>query len=308
MLGVPASVPMRIPLLILVLLNVAAAVLVAGGRDGAAISASPAVAPPSAAGPARIIPCSAAAADWVALLVPPERVAALPEQVARYSILGDAEAWSSTPRFAAVEAESLLARSPDLVLVSRFTTPATVHRIEEAGLEVVVVVEPGSWEGILEAGRQVAEVTGTLDAWPGVAASLEERRAALAALHPDPAPRVLPYGNYGTENFTSGAGATIDLALRLAGCENHAATLGIEGPGSISVEQILAEPFDWFLMGGSAPDNPSTRALRSNGRLAELEPVQNERFLTLSSALYSSGSHTILDAAEVIAESLASDR
>ena len=131
--------------------------------------------------------------------------------------------------------------------------------------------------------------------------------AALAALHPDPAPRVLPYGNYGTENFTSGAGATIDLALRLAGCVNHAATLGIEGPGSISVEQILAEPFDWFLMGGDGPDNPSTRALGANGRLAGLEPVREERFLVLSPALYSSGSHTILDAAEALAASLARD-
>lgn len=307
MLGALAPVPMRIPLLILVLLNVAAAVLVLGGRDGAAIGESSTIAPPSPAGPARIIPCSAAAADWVALLVPPGRVAALPEQVARYSIIGDSEAWSDTPRFAAVETESLLARRPDLVLVSRFTTPATVQRIREAGLEVVVVVEPGSWEGILEAGRLVAEATGTLDAWPRVAASLEARRKALAAARPDPAPRILPYGNYGTENFTSGAGATIDLALRLAGCVNHAATLGIEGPGSISVEQILAEPFDGFLMGGDGPDNPSTRAVRANGRLAGLAPVRDEQFVVLPPHLYSSGSHTILDAAETIAASLARD-
>ena len=51
MLGAPAPVPMRIPLLILFLLNVAAAVLVLGGRDGPAISESSAVAPRSAAGP-----------------------------------------------------------------------------------------------------------------------------------------------------------------------------------------------------------------------------------------------------------------
>ena len=232
--GALAPVPMRIPLLILVLLNVAAAVLVLGGRDGPAISESSAIASPSPAGPARIIPCSAAAADWVALLVPPGRVAALPEQVARYSIIGDSEAWSDTPRFAAVETESLLARSPDLVLVSRFTAPATVQRIKEAGLEVVVVVEPGTWEGILEAGRLVAEATGTLEAWPGVAASLEARREALAVAHPDPhvsspatAPRTSP---------RAPAPSIWLCGWRLRELRRPSGSRS----GSISVEQILA--------------------------------------------------------------------
>lgn len=301
---------MRFPILALALLNALAGFLVFTATDGTAVHqpTDTNAEQPSTGAPVRIIPCSAAAADWVALLVAPDRVAALPEQVAKYSVPASADAWSDIPRFAEVEAESLLSRRPDLVLVSPFTKPSTVLRIREAGLAVVEIVEPGTWEGILASGRRVAEATGTLDAWPEVAAALEARRQALAASHPAEAPRILPFGNYGTENFTSGASSTIDLALRLAGCANHATTLGIEGPGSLSVEQILAEPFDWFLVGGAGPDNPSTRALRGNGRLAELEPVQQERFLTLSAALYSSGSHTILDAAEAIAEALAAGR
>ncbi|MEC8495099.1 MAG: hypothetical protein VXZ39_09255, partial [Planctomycetota bacterium] len=74
-----------------------------------------------------------------------------------------------------------------------------------------------------------------------------------------------------------------------------------------SVEQILAEPFDWFLMGGDGSDNPSTRAVRANERLAGLAPVRGERFIVLPPDLYSSGSHTILDAAEAIVASLARD-
>lgn len=298
---------MRSFLLILAALNVVAAYHVLTAQDGEAAGG---FAPVEATDlPTRIVPCSASAADWLAALVEPDRIAALPEQVAKWSTHGRDEELADVPRFARVEAEALLGQRPDLVLVSPpITNAATIRRIQEAGVPVVDVLLPESWDDILASGRAVAEATGTLERWETLEAELEARREALARNAPANPPRILPFGNYGTENYTSGAGTTLDLALRLAGCTNHATTLGIEGPGSVSVEEILARPFDWFLVGGESPDNPSTRALASNERLQTLPPVEDRRYVQLSSALYSSASFTILRAAETIQEAVGGQR
>lgn len=294
---------MRVPLLVLVLANLACAVWILGRADGSALGALATGA--ASTEPVRVVPCSVAAADFLADLVEPARVAALPEQVRKWSKMNDApEVWGDHPLFDRVKAESVLAQGPDLVLASPQTDRAALARIREAGVRVVLVPEPTTWPGVLAAGRVVAEATATGGRWDELVADLERRRAALLSRAPATPPRVLPFGNYNTESYTAGAGTTLDLALSLAGCSNHAAALGIQGPASISAEELLTAPFDWFLVSGDSVDNTSTQALLSSDRLAALPPVRDRRFLVLPPPLYSSASHTILDAAERIAAAL----
>ena len=252
------------------------------------------------------MPCSAAAADWVGALVDPARVAAVPEQVEKYSTLRlDPETWKDHPRFYRVDAENVLAYGPDLVLVSPLTNPATVERMREVGLEVLVVEEPTTWPQLLEAGQAVAEATGTEIRWKAFRSELEARRQALQERSPARPLRVLPYGNFGADSYTSGAGTTIDLAISLSGQRNHARDLGLESSANISAETLLAGPFDAFVVGGTKGASQSAAALRGNPLLQGLAPVAGERMIYLHDALYSSGSFTILDAAEQIADQAA---
>lgn len=249
-----------------------------------------------------MIPCSAASADWVAALVDPARVAAVPEQVEKYSVMRlDAETWKDQPRFYKVDAENVLAYAPDLVMVSPFTNPSTVERMREVGLRVLVVKEPSTWPELIASGDAVAAATGTEDRWAGFRAELEARKEALEA-NADANPlRIMPYGNYGADSYTSGAHSTVDLALSLAGLRNHARDLGLESSASVAAETLLASPFDAFLVSGSETKSQSASALRGNALLRDLTAVAEERMIYLEDALYASGSFTILDAAERIA-------
>lgn len=253
-------------------------------------------------GSGKMIPCSSAAADWVSALVDPARVAAIPEQIEKFSAMRlDPEAWKDHPRFYKVDAENMLAYAPSLVLVSPFTNPSTVERMREVGLQVLVVREPTTWPELIASGDAVAAATGTEERWATFRSELEARREALrAGAHAHPL-RIMPYGNYGADSYTSGADSTIDLALSLAGVHNHARDLGLESSASVAVETLLASPFDAFLVSGSRAKSQSASSLRGNALLQSLTAVAEERMIYLDDALYSSGSFTILDAAEQIA-------
>ncbi len=249
-----------------------------------------------------VVPCSAAAADWVGALVDPSRVKAVPGQIEKYSTLRlHPERWKDLPRFDRVDAENVLAYSPDLVLVSPVTHAATVTRMREVGLKVLVVREPTTWPELLETGRLLAEATGTEKRWAEFRSELEARREALQNAAPEPALRLLAYGNFGADSYTCGSGSTIDLALGLSGHRNHAGDLGLQGSATIAAEALLASPFDAFVVSGSEGNSQSAAALRGNPLLQDLAPVTEHRMIYIEDALYSSGSFTILDAAEQIA-------
>lgn len=254
-------------------------------------------------GPQRILPGSAAAADWLAaLLERPDRVVALPSQVMKYSAIRlSPETWKEHARFDSFASENIMSYEPDLVLVSPFTDPAVVARVVQAGYKVLSVPEPTTWEGMLRVCKDIGTHIHRAEAAAELLASLEERRLALGARTPRRAIRVLPYTNYGGGGYTSGPGTTLDLALEMAGYKNVAASLGIEGSGSITNEMLLAAEIDAVLV--SAEDGVSTArlAMRNDDVLSSLKAIDGDRFIYLDQALFASGSQTLLDAAEDIA-------
>lgn len=252
--------------------------------------------------PQRILPGSAAAADWIGRLVDPDRVVALPVQVEKWSeIRLEPEPWTDTPRFPRFTGEAVLGHRPDLVLVSPFTDAAIVARVRGAGVEVLRVVEPPDWKELIENGRRIAEAVGEETTFELLAEGLEARRDALAARPHTSTLSVLPYGNYGAEGFTSGSDTTIDLAIRTAGFRNAAAEMGVEGSGRMTDEMILSTKFDAVLVGGDVTFSQSASALIGKDALRDVPAIRDKRFIALNAALYASGSFTILDAAEEIA-------
>ena len=254
--------------------------------------------------PQRLIAGNASVLDALAELVDPGRIAALPETALRYSVLAsDPGPWADLPRLDAFEAEALLAPQPDLVLVHGYQRGTTVDRVLESGVPLVVLPAVTSWEDTLDGLRTLARLCGEEERGAALVGGLEERRARLA----EPARRsgltVLPYGNYGAGGSTAGAGTTWQVMIELAGMRNAATEAGLVGHPPIDFEQLLAIQPDFFLVGDAEDGTPGSAetVLTSEAALSSLEAVREGRFLRLPEALYSTSSHHVLTAAEVLA-------
>lgn len=263
--------------------------------------------PRAEAAPGGVLPGSSAAADWVSVLLEPGDVSALPEQVATWSVVRkDPDRWGSLPRFPQFTSEAVLGLRPRLVFVSPWTDAAVVRRVREAGVGVVDVPEPSTWPDLVATGRRVAEAVDRTARFDAFLEELEARRSALAARAAARGlVRVLPYSNGGAGGWTMGADTTVDLALELAGCVNVAAERGVLGPAPFADEELLGSAFDWIVVGGEDGVSPSAEILRGKRHLREsVAALRADRIVVLSEAQYSSGSFTILDAAEAIADAI----
>lgn len=294
-------------LFVVALLGALSAAILLRGDGEKAIRQADSTAPVNRAlegAPGRILPGSVTAVDWLAALgIDPERCVALPIQAERWSSIRHAHGpWANRPRYRDLTSEVALGFEPDLVLVSAFSSAAAVKRIRLSDAVVMQVPEPATWEGLVQAGRDLAKAVGAEAEGEELIAALESRRSALASRE-GASLRVLPYANFGGGGSTSGVGTTLDLALNLAGFVNVAAEAGIKGSGNLTFEQILTMRFDAVLVLGDDDMESSESAdlLVGAGALASVAPIQQRRFIILTEALHASGSPVILDAAEEIA-------
>lgn len=259
--------------------------------------------------PRRVLPANAAWIDFVSLLVGPERVVALPAEAFGYSRLAsEPGAWAELPPFPAFEGERILALAPDLVLAHAWQNPETIASLRRAGLNVVVVPVPESWDEITATLQFLGAVLGEPERARGVLDELELRRTRLAARAARFARlRVLSYTNLGAGGWTSGAGTTGQILLELAGLTNAAAAAGLKGDLPADQERVLALAPDLFLVGRpdrSESSPPSETFLLSEPALQHLEAVRERRIATLPPALFTSASPELLHGAEVLVERL----
>ncbi len=262
--------------------------------------------------PERIVPSSARGIEFLAALVGPERVAALPEQVFEYATLcGQETSFAALPRFQAYAAEPLLALRPDLVLGDPWQAPETHERLREAGVSVLVLPQTHSWresaELLVALGRvldregRAREVVADLEAR---AAALERSGAARAGL------RAAGYSNFGSQGASAGSGTTLDEMIRLSGMVNAVAQSGRSGHGPLSFEELLLLDPDVIVVSrplsipaGQAGDRggASETILFAEPSLASLRAVRERRIVSLPPGLYACASHLIVAGAETLA-------
>ena len=305
MLRRPPLHSMRFPLLIAAFLVAALVFQSLRTDDGRALDEQSGVSGEASeeAGPVRILPGSATAADWLSILLEkPGRVVALPEQVETYSIISkDPDTWAQHERFPKFDAENIMGFRPDLVLTAPSTDAAMVARVRKGGIRVQTVTEPTSWQGLLAVGQGLAMTLERDEVFESIRASLNGRRQALEERVGKARLRVLPYMNFGGGAYTAGSDTTLDLALRLAGYVNVAADLGVEGSGNVTAEMILSGRVDALLVSGTDGVSQSVLAAKGNPVLASVPAVAEGRFIMVSELQFSAGSHVILETAEEIA-------
>jgi ABC-type Fe3+-hydroxamate transport system substrate-binding protein len=260
--------------------------------------------------PSRLVPTSARAIEFLAELVDPARIAAVPEQAFEYATL-EGGAFARLPRFSAYTAESVLVHGPDLVLVDPWQAPETRARLEQAGVRVRVLPEATSFEECAALLQSLSVELGEELRAEEVLAGYRERLRRLArGAGPRARLRLAAYSNFGSQGYTAGAGTSVHEILSLAGVVNAAAEGGRTGHLQISIEELLGLDPDGLVVSqplrtdaAHAGDRggASEAFLRSDPRLALLRALRRERIVRLPPGLYACNSHLVVRAAELVA-------
>ncbi|RLB44984.1 MAG: hypothetical protein DRJ42_30960 [Deltaproteobacteria bacterium] len=193
------------------------------------------------AGPTRIVSATLGADEMLLALLGPEAQ----EQLAALSTFADDPAASNvTSEARAIEArvhgdaERILSLDPDLIVTGPYTRPEAMALLSRSRVPVLTISSATSVRGIEDNLRTLGGVLGREAAATAVIddmrGTLRRVRAATEDLR---RPRVLLYNRGG---YTPGAGTLFDELLDIAGADNAARELGLEGHGIIGDERLLA--------------------------------------------------------------------
>jgi iron complex transport system substrate-binding protein len=255
--------------------------------------------------PIRIVATNATAVDFVFDLVDPDRVVAVPDTVGDYATVDvDFSRWSGEFAFSEFSAEVMLSFDPDLVVVSPWQDQNTINRLIESGVRVVELPAVDELEDIRFAIRSTGEALGEVAAAAELLADFDRRAAALQKAASDRGTvRGLVYTNYGSGGWAAGKGTTAHHMLELAGLVNVAAESGRSGHDGVNIETLLDFAPDVLVISKPSRDYGVTRSvLEGEKELSTLEAIAKKRIIELPSGLFSTASHHLLDAAELLAK------
>lgn len=254
--------------------------------------------------PQRIVAANAAAADYLRILVPPERVAAVPEQVTDFSFLDfQHEGWERVTRFPNYTAEPVLAARADFVITHAWQQADTTNVLRAQNVPLLVIPSAESWDDIAATFTRLGRV---LHCEKEAKKEILRRGNVVERLARDAKKRAplsaLVYSNDGNSGWTAGAHTTVETMFRMIGVKNAAGAL--EGHAQIDFERLVVLDPDVIVL--SAPEAGQDRTatldvLEKTSVLANLRAVAQKRIVFLDGRLLSSDSPTIVDAADTLA-------
>ncbi len=249
-----------------------------------------------------------AAAEFLAFLLGDEgaqRVAALPEQVDAYSSFDFRRApWSVPERFARYAPEALIALHPDLVVTHEWQSRDTTQILRAQGIPTIVLASARSYEDVRGTLENLGRTLGVETRAKEAIAALDLRVEKLRRNPTGKGLRALEYSNTGTGGMTAGADTTAETMIALAGMRNAAAEAGLKGHVPLDLETLVSIDPDVIVVGAPARDevgSPTKSVLEKTSALAGLAAVKNGRIAVLPSALLSSDSPCLVEAAERLA-------
>jgi ABC-type Fe3+-hydroxamate transport system substrate-binding protein len=252
----------------------------------------------------RILATNAGLLDLLSELVEPERIVGLPRSARPYSVaLERGYALDESRLMDTLDTEAVLSLAPDLVLMRAWQTSEQRWQLERAGVAVLSLPNPESFEAVEQDLRLLARLC---DASPRAETLIDQlalRRARLAAGAPARrAWRLIDYSNGGEGGWVAGASTTFDLLCTLIGATNA----GAEFPGHarLDLEGLRRLAPDAFILArgtGSAGETATAAFLQAEARLSDLPAVRERRFVELPATLSGTDAHFMLDAAEALA-------
>jgi iron complex transport system substrate-binding protein len=140
--------------------------------------------------------------------------------------------------------EEIIALRPDLVLASRrWRSHPQMKRFREMGIQVVIVPPAVKWQEVIETTLEVAQAIGREARGRALVADLQQR---LSQLQQRSRPLNVLYLR--ANGRTAGDNTYIDTVLKSLGVTNHASSIGVTGWRQLSLEQLVMQPPDAFLI------------------------------------------------------------
>ena len=212
--------------------------------------------------------------------------------------------------FGALDTETILASTPDLVLAADLTPVEQIQALEDLGLSVFVLGNPTDLPGMYENLRTVAVITGHLEETETLIASLEERvtvvEEKLAGITERP---LVLYELDGTDPnapWVPGPGTFVDTLLTMAGGNSMSASL--EGAWvQVSLETIIEMDPDLILLGDAQWGGVTPEMVAARGGWDALTSVQQDKVYPFDDNLVSRPGPRMVDGLEALARFLHPD-
>ncbi len=150
-------------------------------------------------------------------------------------------------------AEEVMSFTPELVLASRHSAPATLNILRRVDIRTELFDEPLAVAESLAQVRRVAQLVGHPERGEVLVARIE---AAIAAATPSESAPPVPAVIFQRNGFSPGTGTLLDELLRQTGFINVAARYGAEW-GNIPLEELIAGPPAVLLAGEIRPHMPT---------------------------------------------------
>ena len=212
--------------------------------------------------------------------------------------------------FGALDTETILASTPDLVLAADLTPAEQIQALEDLGLNVFVLGNPTDLQGMYENLRTVATITGHLEQTETLIASLEERVAVVEEKISGVAERPLVlYELDGTDPnapWVPGPGTFVDTLLTMAGGNSMSASL--DGAWvQVSLETIIEMDPGIILLGDAQWGGVTPEMVAARGGWEALTAVQGGKVYPFDDNLISRPGPRMVDGLEAMAKFLHPD-
>ena len=212
--------------------------------------------------------------------------------------------------FGALDTETILASTPDLVLAGELTPAEQIQALEDLELTVFVLGNPVELTEMYENLRTVAKMTGHLEETETMIASLEERVAVveqkLAGITERP---LVLYELDGTDPnapWVPGPGTFVNTLLTSAGGDSMSATL--DGAWvQVSLETIIEKDPEIILLGDATWGGVTPEMASARGGWEALTAVQNGNIFPFDDNIVSRPGPRLVDGLEALAKLLHPD-
>jgi iron complex transport system substrate-binding protein len=206
--------------------------------------------------------------------------------------------------YGTLDAESIKALAPDLVLAAEIISADQVAALRGIGLNVFYVANPTALpEGLYANIRAIGTLTGRMEEAEALAAQLDARFRAVADRVAPLSPAPLVFFELDASDparpYTAGTGSFVDMLITLAGGRNLGGELGTAW-AQISAEEIFSRDPDLIILGDTA-FGVTVESVAGRPGWSNLGAVKNGSVFALDSNLVLRPGPRLIDGLEALA-------
>jgi iron complex transport system substrate-binding protein len=209
--------------------------------------------------------------------------------------------------FTALNMELILSKKPDLVLAAPLTPPEQIADLQNVGLTVYVVPNPGTFDELYANLGAVAQLTGHEADAAALIDALQRRVEAVTSKVAGIADRPLVYYELDATDpnapFTSGPGTFVNLVIDAAGGTNFGGNLTGEWV-QVSAEELLARQPAVIVLGDSTYGGVTPEQVAARAGWQSLDAVQQGRIFIFDDNLVSRPGPRLVNGLEQMARLL----